>query len=195
MIHCGSRGLGHQTCTDYVKLMMGKMGNWGITLPDRELACVPFASPEGQEYFNAMAAAANFGWANRHVIAHNVRQAFNAVVGSDVALHTVYDVSHNIGKLEKHEIDGVLMDLLVHRKGATRAFGPGRPETPAKYQSVGQPVLYSGYDGNIILCSCGLRIGHAKGFWNLLPWRWPQYVSYQGKGNSAGVAIAQYIRI
>ena len=164
MIHCGSRGLGHQTCTDYVKLMMGKLGRWGITLPDRELACAPFASPEGQEYFSAMAAAANFGWANRHVIAHNVREAFKTVIGSNVILNTVYDVSHNIGKLEKHEIEGSLMDLLVHRKGATRAFGPGRPENPSKYQSVGQPVLIPGTMGTSSYVLVGCLSGMEKAF-------------------------------
>ena len=164
MIHCGSRGLGHQTCTDYVRLMMGKLGGWGINLPDRELACAPFESASGQEYFNAMAAAANFGWANRHVIAHNVREAFKTVIGSTVTLHTLYDVSHNIGKLEKHDIDGALMDLLVHRKGATRAFGPARPENPAKYRAVGQPVLIPGTMGTSSYVLVGCSEGMEKAF-------------------------------
>lgn len=164
MIHCGSRGLGHQTCTDYVRMMMGKMSGWGITLPDRELACAPFSSPAGQEYFNAMAAAANFGWANRHVIAHNVREAFRTVVGSKVHINTMYDVSHNIGKLEKHEIDGVLMDLLVHRKGATRAFGPERRENPAKYNAIGQPVLIPGTMGTSSYVLAGSSEGMEKAF-------------------------------
>ena len=164
MIHCGSRGLGHQTCTDYVRIMMGKLSGWGISLPDRELACAPFASPSGQEYFNAMAAAANFGWANRHVIAHNVREAFRTVIGGKVTLNTMYDVSHNIGKLEKHDIDGVPMDLLVHRKGATRAFGPRRPENPSKYQSVGQPVLIPGTMGTSSYVLVGCTEGMEKAF-------------------------------
>ncbi len=147
MIHCGSRGLGHQTCTDYVRVMMAKLATYDINLPDRELACAPFESPVGQEYFSAMAAAANFGWANRHVIAHNVREAFTSVVGASARLTTVYDVSHNVGKLERHEIDGAMIDLLVHRKGATRAFGPRRRENPVKYRAVGQPVLIPGTMG------------------------------------------------
>jgi tRNA-splicing ligase RtcB len=164
MIHCGSRGLGHQTCTDYVRVMMSKLSGWGITLPDRELACAPFSSQAGQEYFNAMAAAANFGWANRHVIAHNVREAFRTVVGSDAVLNTIYDVSHNIGKKEKHEIDGVPMELLVHRKGATRAFGPRRPESPAKYQEIGQPVLIPGTMGTSSYVLVGSTEGMDKSF-------------------------------
>jgi tRNA-splicing ligase RtcB len=164
MLHCGSRGLGHQTCTDYVRTMMSKMRSWGIDMPDRELACAPFESPAGQEYFNAMAAAANFGWANRHVIAHNVREAFRTVVGDAVILNTVYDVSHNIGKREKHEIDGVSMDLLVHRKGATRSFGPHRSENPAKYRSVGQPVLIPGTMGTASYVLVGSAAGMEKSF-------------------------------
>lgn len=164
MIHCGSRGLGHQTCTDYVRVMMSKMSGWGINLPDRELACAPFESPAGQEYFNAMAAAANFGWANRHVIAHHVREAFRTVIGDSIAINTVYDVSHNIGKREKHEIDGVPMDLLVHRKGATRSFGPHRPENPAKYRSVGQPVLIPGTMGTASYVLVGSAEGMEKSF-------------------------------
>lgn len=144
MIHCGSRGLGHQTCTDYVRLMLPHLARWGIVLPDRELACAPFNSPEGQRYFAAMAACANFAWANRHMIAHNVREAWRSVLGAQGGtLHTVYDVAHNIGKKERH--NG--MDLLVHRKGATRAFGPGRPEVPEAYRAVGQPVLIPGTMG------------------------------------------------
>lgn len=164
MIHCGSRGLGHQTCTDYVRQMMSKLAGWGINLPDRELACAPFFSPAGQDYFNAMAAAANFGWANRHVIAHNIRQAFRTVVGGHVRLNTVYDVSHNIGKLERHEVDGTLIDLLVHRKGATRSFGPSRPENSAKYRSVGQPVIIPGTMGTASYLLAGNDEGMEKSF-------------------------------
>ncbi len=164
MIHCGSRGLGHQTCTDYVRLMMTKLGGWGITLPDRELACAPLRSKEGQDYFAAMAAAANFGWANRHVIAHNVREAFKSVLGSDAGLALVYDVAHNIGKRERHVIDGTEYDLLVHRKGATRSFGPGRPEMPAKYQPVGQPVLIPGTMGTASYVLAGNNESMEKSF-------------------------------
>ncbi len=147
MIHCGSRGLGHQTCTDYVRVMMAKLSDWGYQLPDRELIYAPFKSQEGQDYFGAMAAASNYAWANRHMIGHWVREAWQEVIGNTVQLNTMYDVSHNIGKVEKHSIDGVIKDLIMHRKGATRAFGPGRPENPAKYMAIGQPVLIPGTMG------------------------------------------------
>ncbi|MCA9770281.1 RtcB family protein [Candidatus Dependentiae bacterium] len=147
MIHCGSRGLGHQTCTDYVKIMMAKLSEWGYQLPDRELVCAPFKSQEGQDYFSAMAAAANYAWANRHTITHWVREAWQTVLGKDAWLALVYDVSHNLGKRERHIVDGVEKDVVMHRKGATRAFGPKTPQTPAKYQSVGQPVLIPGTMG------------------------------------------------
>jgi tRNA-splicing ligase RtcB len=126
MIHCGSRGLGHQTCTDYVKNMLPNLEKWKIKLPDPELACAPFNSKEGQQYFDAMAACANFAWANRHVIGHQVRESFSKVFGSGILVKTVYDVSHNIGKKEIHEINGKQKELIVHRKGATRSF-PGQP--------------------------------------------------------------------
>ncbi|MDP3889278.1 MAG: RtcB family protein [bacterium] len=147
MIHCGSRGLGHQTCTDYVRVLMQKFTEWGLQLPDRELVYAPFKSQEAQDYFKAMAAASNYAWANRHMIGHWVREAWQEEMGSDAHLTTVYDVSHNIGKVEKHMVDGVSKELIMHRKGATRAFGPGRPEVPPKYRSVGQPVLIPGTMG------------------------------------------------
>lgn len=146
MIHCGSRGLGHQTCTDYVRRMMTKLDEWAIQLPDKELVCAPFNSPEAQDYFGAMQAAANFAWANRHLIGHRVRQSWEKVIGKQL-LRLVYDVSHNIGKKEKHTIDGIERNLIMHRKGATRAFGPGRPEIPIAYRHVGQPVLIPGTMG------------------------------------------------
>lgn len=147
MIHCGSRGLGHQTCTDYVKSMMSKLPDWGYELPDRELIYAKYRSQEGMDYFKAMAAAANYAWANRHLIGHWVREAWHEIVGESVKLSMVYDVSHNLGKVEKHIVEGKEKELMLHRKGATRAFGPGRPEVPAKYQSVGQPVLIPGTMG------------------------------------------------
>lgn len=164
MIHCGSRGLGHQTATDYIRLMMTKLAGWGIQLPDRELACAPFTTKEGQAYFAAMAAAANFGWANRHMIAHSVREGFKSVIGSDAWLSLVYDVAHNIGKREIHRLDGTDYELLVHRKGATRAFGPGRPEIPAKYQTVGQPVIIPGTMGTSSYVLAGNKESMEKTF-------------------------------
>lgn len=149
-IHCGSRGLGHQVCSDYVRLLQKAVRKYGIELPDRELVCAPFESPEGQDYFAAMAASANFAWTNRHVIAHWVRGAFEEVLAGKVPswdLSQVYDVAHNIGKLEHYTIEGKRTKLVVHRKGATRAFGPSSKELPQVYQGVGQPVLVPGSMG------------------------------------------------
>lgn len=146
MIHCGSRGLGHQVCTDYVRIMMPNLQKWNIELPDRELVCAPFKSQQAQDYFAAMQAAANFAWANRHLIGHWVRESWKKIVAKE-DLTLIYDVSHNIGKVEKHEVDGSQLDVVMHRKGATRAFGPGREEVPNKYRTVGQPVLIPGTMG------------------------------------------------
>ena len=147
MIHCGSRGLGHQTCTDYVRTLMRKTAEWDIELADRELVYAPFQSQEAQNYLCAMAAAANFAWANRHMIGHWVRESFWDVISPKMHVRTVYDLSHNIAKIEKHQVDGTLKELIMHRKGATRSFGPGRIEIPEHYRSVGQPVLIPGTMG------------------------------------------------
>jgi tRNA-splicing ligase RtcB (3'-phosphate/5'-hydroxy nucleic acid ligase) len=144
MIHTGSRGLGHQVCTDYVSLMNKKISEFKINLPDRELACAPFNSSAGQEYWQAMAAAANFAWVNRQIITDLARKAWSQVLGNTRNhLQVVYDVAHNIAKLEKHNNKS----YIVHRKGATRAFGPNHPEIPEKYQTTGQPVFIPGSMG------------------------------------------------
>jgi tRNA-splicing ligase RtcB len=143
LIHTGSRGLGHQVCTDYVRLMDEVMSRYGIRLPDRQLACAPLSSPEGQSYFAAMCAAANFAWSNRQAITHSVRTVFARAFGDAGRLALVYDVAHNIAKLEDHGQERVC----VHRKGATRAFGPSNAETPDRYRSVGQPVFIPGSMG------------------------------------------------
>jgi tRNA-splicing ligase RtcB len=145
LIHSGSRGLGHQVCTDFVKRMDAGLERHGIELPDRQLSCAPIDSPEGREYLAAMAAAANFAWANRAAIAHRAREAIAAAIGPGVARETrvVYDVAHNVAKLERHRD----RELCVHRKGATRAFPPGHPEIPAAYRDVGQPVFIPGSMG------------------------------------------------
>jgi len=143
LVHTGSRGLGHQVCTDYVRLMLGLLEGWKIQLPDRQLACAPLGAPEGRRYLAAMCAAANFAFANRQVITALVRDAFHAVLGPSSGLRLCYDVAHNMAKLERH--GGV--ELCVHRKGATRAFGPTHPETPAAYRAVGQPVFIPGSMG------------------------------------------------
>lgn len=145
MIHCGSRGLGHQVASDYIKLMEDKYG-WE-NLPDRELINAPIDSELGKKYFSAMAAAANFAFCNRQMIMEWVRQSFRIVYGDDVKLDMVYDVTHNIIKFEEHVVDGKKMKLCVHRKGATRAFGPGRKELPKIYQETGQPVIIPGSMG------------------------------------------------
>jgi tRNA-splicing ligase RtcB len=149
-IHCGSRGLGHQVCTDYVGLLQRAVRKYGIELPDRELVCAPFGSEEGQDYFAAMAASANFAWTNRHIIAHWLRRAFEEALAGKLryrGLTQVYDVAHNIGKVERYTIDGRQAKLVVHRKGATRAFGPRSKELPRAYQGIGQPVLIPGSMG------------------------------------------------
>ena len=145
LIHSGSRGFGHQVCTDYVRLMDAVLARYHITLPDRQLACAPLSSPEGQRYLAAMACAANFAWGNRAVLAHRVRQAIAQILGPMVAAQTrqIYDVAHNVAKLERHQG----RTLCVHRKGATRAFPPGSTEIPSAYREVGQPVFIPGSMG------------------------------------------------
>lgn len=148
MIHCGSRGLGHQVCTDHLKVLEGASRRYGIPLPDRQLACAPVTSPEGRAYFGAMAASSNYAWANRQVIMHSVRQVFSAMYGiSYEEMPLVYDVAHNVAKMEEHTVDGRRMRLCVHRKGATRAFGPHAPDLPPEYGSIGQPVIIPGSMG------------------------------------------------
>jgi tRNA-splicing ligase RtcB len=145
LIHSGSRGLGHQVCTDHVKRMDAALGRHGIRLPDRQLSCAPASSAEGEAYLAAMAAAANFAWSNRHAMAHEVREAVRRVLGADAADATVqvYDVAHNVAKRERH--GG--RDVLVHRKGATRAFPPGHPELPDDHRAAGQAVFIPGSMG------------------------------------------------
>ena len=148
LIHTGSRGLGHQVATDYLKIMMSAMPKYDFHPKDRELTGVPFNSKEGQDYFHAMAAAANFAWCNREVITHEIRQSWEQIfdrTGNELEL--VYDVAHNIAKIEEHQLDGERMKLIVHRKGATRAFGPGHSDIPEAYRRTGQPVFIPGSMG------------------------------------------------
>jgi tRNA-splicing ligase RtcB len=149
-IHCGSRGFGHQICSDYVRKLQSAVQRYGIVLPDRELVCAPMDSPEGQSYLSAMACAANYAFANRQVLAHYARLAFeDALAGKvkDWDLHQVYDIAHNMGKIEDHTVDGQRVRVCVHRKGATRAFGPGFEGLPSEYRPIGQPVLVPGSMG------------------------------------------------
>jgi len=161
MIHCGSRGFGHQICSDYLQVMERAVGKYKINLPDRELACAPGKSKEAEDYYQAMACAVNYAFANRQTIMHWVRQSFKQVFNDDperFGLKLVYDVAHNIAKIETHEVDGKQKKVWVHRKGATRAFPPGNPEIPRDYSSAGQPVLIPGSMGT----SSWLLVGTEK---------------------------------
>ena len=147
MIHTGSRGFGHQVCSDYIKVMLSALNKYKISVPDKQLACAPVNSPEGQRYLGAMNCAANYAWANRQIIMHLTREVFERVFGQGwqkLGMNLIYDVSHNMAKIENHIIDGKTTKLCVHRKGATRAFNPGHPEIPQRYSSMGQPVIIPG---------------------------------------------------
>ncbi len=150
LIHCGSRGFGHQVCSDYLRVSEQALSKYKINLVDRELACVPNSSEEGESYRKAMFAALNYAWSNRQMITHWTRKAFERVfkqTESDLDMKLIYDVAHNIAKVEKHKIDGELRSVVVHRKGATRAFPQGRDEVPRKYRDIGQPVFIPGSMG------------------------------------------------
>jgi tRNA-splicing ligase RtcB len=147
IVHTGSRGLGHQVCDDYIKVMLKAAAKYGIELPDRQLCCAPLSSPEGRQYLAAMSGAANFAFANRQMITHWVRESFEQVFQlgpRDLGLELVYDVAHNIAKIETHEVEGRQIKVCLHRKGATRAFPPHHPEVPEAYRETGQPVLIPG---------------------------------------------------
>lgn len=161
MIHCGSRGLGHQVCSDYLREFIPLMLNkYRIKVPDREFACVPFNSPEGQRALGASGAAANYAWANRQMISYFVRKAWKSVLGKrGDNLSLLYDVAHNIIKKEKYAVNGKETELAVHRKGATRAFPPGHPEIPEKYRKVGQPVIIPGSMGTASYVLVGTKEG------------------------------------
>ena len=162
MIHCGSRGLGHQVASDYIQAMENELGTDG--LPDRELVAAPFRSSLGQRYYRAMCAAVNYAFANRQMIAHAVREAFAKVLGGAAGMRLVYDVCHNVAKLESHEIDGSPVRLCVHRKGATRSFGPARREIPDAYRTVGQPVIIPGSMGTASYILAGTDTAEALSF-------------------------------
>jgi tRNA-splicing ligase RtcB (3'-phosphate/5'-hydroxy nucleic acid ligase) len=147
MVHCGSRGFGHQVASDYLRVFDSAMKRYGIAVRDRELACAPFSSNEGADYYGAMVCAANMAFANRQVIVHRIREAFKQVFHKDpeaLDMHIIYDVCHNIAKVERQKVDGGSREVLVHRKGATRSFGPGHPDIPPAYRALGQPVIIGG---------------------------------------------------
>jgi tRNA-splicing ligase RtcB len=167
MIHTGSRGFGHQVCTDFIQVMAKAASKYKIELPDRELACAPFESPEAQDYLAAMKAAANYAWANRQCIMHWAREAFIKVFRispGKLAMTLIYDVAHNIAKVEEHLVNGKTMKLIVHRKGATRAFPPGHPELPEIYRHIGQPVLIPGDMGRVSFVLLGTEKARQETF-------------------------------
>jgi len=167
LIHCGSRGLGHQVCDDYLRVCDRSLARYGIVLPDRQLACVPLASPEGKAYLGAMAAAANFAFANRQVITHWVRESFEEVLhrsADEIGLDIVYDVAHNMAKIEEHVVEGARMRICVHRKGATRGFPAEHPDVPADYQRVGHPVFVPGDMGRYSYVLVGTPVALAEAF-------------------------------
>ncbi len=167
LMHCGSRGLGHQVCGDYLEVCGRSLSRYGIMLPDRQLACVPLASTEGQAYLGAMAGAANFAFANRQVITHWVRESFEEVLrqsAESLGLDIVYDVAHNMAKIEEHTVEGELTRVCVHRKGATRGFPAGHPDVPAEYRAVGHPVLVPGDMGRYSYVLVGTPVAMAESF-------------------------------
>jgi tRNA-splicing ligase RtcB len=164
IVHTGSRGLGHQVCDDQIRVMFEAVKKHHIELPDRQLCCAPVNSPEGRKYLGAMAAAANFAFTNRQVITHWVRETFERVLGRGCRLDLVYDVCHNMAKMETHKIDGKRRELCVHRKGATRAFPPGHPDIPETYKKIGQPVLIPGDMGRYSYVLVGTEKAYEETF-------------------------------
>ncbi len=165
MIHCGSRGLGHQTCTDHLKILEGATKKYHISIPDRQLACAPITSSEGSNYYGAMAASANYAWANRQVIMHATRSVLSERYDiEEEEMHLLYDVAHNVAKKEEHVVDGATSQVCVHRKGATRAFGPGRVEIPPVFRDTGQPVIIPGSMGSPSFVLKGTRDAMEKTF-------------------------------
>jgi len=167
LIHTGSRGCGHQICSDYLRVMDRAIKRYQINLPDRQLACAPVDSEEANDYFQAMSAAANYAWTNRQMVVHWVRESFEKVFKRDaeeMGMEIVYDVAHNIAKKEVHNVKGRDMELFVHRKGATRAFGPGREEIPKEYRKVGQPVFIPGTMGTSSYVLAGTDVAMEETF-------------------------------
>jgi tRNA-splicing ligase RtcB len=167
LIHTGSRGFGHQICTDHLRIMEQAVSKYGIKLPDRQLACAPVESEEGQGYLAAMACAANYAWVNRQCIAHWVKESFSGIFGrspEELGMRQIYDVAHNIAKIEEHTIDGRTLKVCVHRKGATRAFPAGHKDTPKRYKEIGQPVLVPGDMGRCSFVAVGTQKAMSETF-------------------------------
>ena len=194
LIHTGSRGLGYQTCEDFLKVMNQAMAKYGIQLPDRQLACTPIKSPEGQDYLAAMASAANYAWANRQVIMSQAEKGFLKALDispSELGFSLIYDVCHNIAKIEEHVVDGQRRQLCVHRKGATRAFPPGHPQVPKAYQGVGQPVLVPGDMGRYSYLLVGCQAAMEKSFGSTCHGAGRVMSRTQSKKESRGINIDQ----
>ncbi len=167
LIHTGSRGFGHQVCTDQLRIMEEAVSRYGINLPDRQLACAPIESPEGKDYFAAMACAANYAWNNRQCIVHWTRESFSKVFDKspeELGMRQVYDVAHNIAKMEEHTVDGKKIKVCVHRKGATRAFPAGHKDIPERYKEIGQPVLIPGDMGRCSFVAVGTQRAMEESF-------------------------------
>ncbi len=191
MIHCGSRGLGHQVCTDHLKILEQAVRKYHITLPDRQLACAPVLSPEGTAYFGAMAASANYAWANRQMIMHAARQVISRIFSIDYDdMPLVYDVAHNVAKREEHTVDGKRAVVCVHRKGATRAFGPDEPDIPAGLGGIGQPVIIPGSMGTSSYVLRGTRTAMEKSFGSTCHGAGRVMSRSQAKKNLSGREIA-----
>ena len=197
MIHSGSRGLGHQTCSDYVRQLDHLMPQLGIDLPDRQLACAPLDHPAARGYLGAMAAAGNFARANRHVLMDATREAFADVFGKparDLGMDLVYDISHNLAKIEDHVIEGKSMKLCVHRKGATRAFEPGHPELPARYRDIGQPVIIPGSMGTASFVLVGAPGARERSFSSTCHGAGRAMSRTQAKKQMTGQALKEQLR-
>lgn len=194
MIHSGSRGLGHQVCEDHLRIMLEASRKYGIELPDRQLCCAPIRSPEGQRYLAAMAAAANFAFANRQVMAHWIRESVAAALGIPVertGIEVVYDVCHNIAKFEEFPIEGRVRRVCVHRKGATRAYPPGHPQTPPAYRDVGQPVLIPGDMGRYSYVLVGTQRAFEATFGSTCHGAGRRMSRHQAKRSVRGRALVQ----
>jgi tRNA-splicing ligase RtcB (3'-phosphate/5'-hydroxy nucleic acid ligase) len=191
-IHCGSRGLGHQVCTDYVNLFQKAIRKYAIELPDRELVCAPLSSPEGRDYLAAMKAAANYAFANRQVLASHIRRSFELTLAGKVRHHhlfQIYDIAHNMAKVESHSIGGRSVEVCVHRKGATRAFGPGSEVLPPIYRDIGQPVLVPGSMGTSSWVLVGTETSMARTFGSTCHGAGRTMSRHQAKRSAQGPAL------
>ena len=197
-IHCGSRGFGHQICTDYVKQFQKCIKKYGLNLPDRELVCAPLSSIEGKEYLSAMKAAANYAFANRQVLTYHIRRSFDQALAGKVGnrhVFQIYDIAHNMAKIEQHSIDGKLKKVCVHRKGATRAFGPGSPEIPLQYRDIGQPVLVPGSMGTSSWVLVGTRKSMEQTFGSCCHGAGRTLSRSQAKKNVRGTQLLEQLKV